>query len=128
MFDAVLAMIKYIYIKYMINMEITWTDFEKVDIRVGTILVASVFDKVKMPSYKLEIDFGELGVLKSSAQITGLYSLDELEGKQILAVVNFPKKQIANMMSECLVLGLVGGKDVVLINPDRKVKNGMRLA
>ena len=109
-------------------MEITWADFEKVDIRVGTILVASVFEKVKKPCYKLEIDFGELGVLKSSAQITGLYTLDELKGKQILAVVNFPKKQIANMMSECLVLGLVGGEDVVLINPDRKVKNGMRLA
>jgi tRNA-binding protein len=109
-------------------MEITWADFEKVDIRVGTILVALAFDKVRNPSYKLEIDFGELGVLKSSAQITGLYTLDELKGKQILAVVNFPKKQIANMMSECLVLGLVGGEDVVLINPDRKVKNGMRLA
>lgn len=109
-------------------MEITWSDFEKVDIRVGTILVASVFEQAKKPSYKLEIDFGELGLLKSSAQITGLYGFEELIGKQIMAVVNFPKKQIANMMSECLVLGLVDGNDVVLINPDRKVKNGMRLA
>ena len=109
-------------------MEITWADFEKVDIRVGTILLAEVFEKARSPSYKLEIDFGELGVLKSSAQITSLYAVDELIGKQIMAVVNFPKKQIANMMSECLVLGLVGGNDVVLINPDRKVKNGMRLA
>ena len=67
-------------------------------------------------------------MLKSAAQITGLYMPEELKGKQVLAVVNFPKKQIANMMSECLVLGLVGGEDVVLINPDRKVKNGMRLA
>lgn len=108
-------------------MEITWSDFEKVDIRVGTILVASVFEQAKNPSYKLEIDFGELGLLKSSAQITGLYDFDELIGKQVMAVVNFPKKQIANMMSECLVLGLVDGKDVVLVNPDRKVKNGMRL-
>lgn len=109
-------------------MEITWADFEKVDVRVGTILVASVFEKARNSSYKLEIDFGELGVLKSSAQITSLYTLDELKGKQILAVVNFPKKQIANIMSECLVLGLVGGEGVVLVNPDRKVKNGMRLA
>ena len=109
-------------------MEITWNDFKKVDIRVGTIIKAKVFVEARNPSYKLEIDFGELGVLKSSAQITGLYELDELEGKQVLAVVNFPKKQIANMMSECLVLGLVGGEDVVLITPDRKVKNGMRLA
>jgi len=109
-------------------MEINWSDFEKVDIRVGTIIFAEVFEKARNPSYKLEIDFGELGLLKSSAQITGLYTLEELRGRQILAVVNFPKKQIANMMSECLVLGLVGGGDVVLVNPDRKVKNGMRLA
>ena len=86
------------------------------------------FLRSKNPSYKLEIDFGELGLLKSSAQITGLYGIEELIGKQIIAVVNFPKKQIANMMSECLVLGLVDGRDVVLVNPDRKVKNGMRLA
>jgi len=109
-------------------MEINWNDFKKVDIRVGTILNAEIFEEARNPSYKLEIDFGELGVLKSSAQITSLYVVDELKEKQILAVVNFPKKQIANMMSECLVLGLVGGSDVVLINPDRKVKNGMRLA
>ena len=109
-------------------MEITWGDFKKVDIRVGTIIQAEVFDEAKNPSYKLVIDFGELGVLKSSAQITNLYGIDGLKEKQILAVVNFPKKQIANMMSECLVLGLVDGLDVVLVNPDRKVKNGMRLA
>jgi len=90
-------------------MEITWNDFKKVDIRVGTILNAEIFEEARSPSYKLEIDFGELGVLKSSAQITSLYAVDELKEKQILAVVNFPKKQIANMMSECLVLGLVGG-------------------
>jgi len=108
-------------------MEITWADFEKVDIRVGTILLAEVFDKARNPSYKLEIDFGDLGVLKSSAQITSLYDFEELVGRQIMAVVNFPKKQIANIMSECLVLGLVDGKDVVLVNPDRKVKNGIRL-
>jgi len=108
-------------------MEITWGDFKKVDIRVGTVLNAEVFEAARNPSYKLEIDFGELGVLKSSAQITSLYAVDELVDKQIIAVVNFPKKQIANMMSECLVLGLVEGADVVLVNPDKKVKNGMRL-
>lgn len=109
-------------------MEITWNDFKKIDIRVGTILNAEVFEAVRNPAYKLEIDFGDLGVLKSSAQITNLYELEELKGTQILAVVNFPKKQIANMMSECLVLGLIGGEGVVLINPERKVVNGMRLA
>lgn len=109
-------------------MEITWDDFKKVDIRVGTILNVEVFEEARNPSYKLEIDFGGLGVLKSSAQITSLYTIDELREKQILAVVNFPKKQIANMMSECLVLGIVGDGNVVLINPDRKVKNGIRLA
>ena len=110
-------------------MEISWEDFKKVDIRVGTIIEVSDFEKARNPSYKLQIDFGELGVLKSSAQITNLYAKEELLGKQILAVVNFPKKQIATIMSECLVLGLVGGKEeVVLINPDRKVANGLRLA
>jgi len=109
-------------------MEITWDDFKKVDIRVGTIVCAKVFEEARNPSYRLGIDFGELGVLKSSAQITSLYKVGELKGKQVLAVVNFPKKQIANIMSECLVLGLVGGNDVVLVNPDRKVENGMRLA
>jgi len=109
-------------------MEITWNDFKKIDIRVGTILNAEIFEEVRNPAYKLEIDFGDLGVLKSSAQITNLYGLEDLKGTQILAVVNFPKKQIANMMSECLVLGLIGGEGVVLINPERKVANGMRLA
>ncbi|MGB1268571.1 MAG: tRNA-binding protein [Flavobacteriaceae bacterium] len=109
-------------------MEISWADFEKVDIRVGTVLAASVFKEARNPSYILEIDFGVIGVLKSSAQLTTLYIADELVGKQVLAVVNFPKKQIATIMSECLVLGLVGGEGVVLINPDRKVANGLRLA
>ena len=110
-------------------MVISWADFEKVDIRVGSVLEASLFKEARNPSYQLVIDFGEIGVLKSSAQLTSLYEVEELLGKQIIAVVNFPKKQIATMMSECLVLGLVGeGKDVVLINPDRKVANGLRLA
>lgn len=110
-------------------MEITWTDFEKVDIRVGTVISTSEFKEARNPSYKLEIDFGTIGILKSSAQLTSLYEVEELVGKQILAVVNFPKKQIATMMSECLVLGLVGkGSDVVLVAPDKKVTNGLRLA
>lgn len=109
-------------------MEITWDDFKKVDIRVGTITSACVFAEAHNSSYKLWIDFGEIGTLKSAAQITDLYSLDSLEGKQVLAVVNFPKKQIANFMSECLVLGLVGGEAVVLVTPDKKVENGRRLA
>lgn len=110
-------------------MDISWSDFEKVDIRVGTVLDASAFKEVRNPSYKLEIDFGTIGILKSSAQLTSLYDVEELVGKQILAVVNFPKKQIATMMSECLVLGLVGeGSDVVLVAPDKKVANSLRLA
>lgn len=110
-------------------MEISWKDFEKVEIRVGTVIQAEVFKEARNPAYKLWIDFGALGTLKSSAQITTLYSIDELIGKQVTAVVNFPKKQIANFMSECLVLGAVdGSKDVVLLQPDQKVENGLRIA
>lgn len=109
-------------------MEITWNDFKKVDIRVGTILTAVHFIAAHNPSYKLTIDFGEIGVLKSAAQITDLYALDDLVGKQIMAVVNFPEKQIANFMSECLVLGIVGSESgVVLLGIDQNVKNGLRV-
>ena len=88
----------------------------------------SPFEKAKNPSYQLWIDFGELGILKSSAQITHLYECEDLIGKQIMAVVNFPEKQIANFMSQCLVLGIVGAeKEVVLIEPERKVTNGLRI-
>ena len=108
----------------MVNFE----DFEKLDIRVGTILEATNFDKAKRPAYKLKIDFGEeIGIKNSSAQITNLYSLEELVGKQILAVVNFPKKQIADFMSEVLVLGTYSKEGVVLISPDKKVDNGDKL-
>ncbi|WP_109695225.1 tRNA-binding protein [Chitinophaga deserti] len=109
---------------------ITWNDFEKVHIHVGTILSASVFEKARNPAYKLEIDFGpEIGILRSSAQITQLYEPGALPGKQVVAVVNFPVKQIANFFSECLVLGVVGeGKEIVLLQPDRPVKNGHRIA
>ena len=110
-------------------MEISWKDFEKVEIRVGTIIKAAVFEEARKPAYKLWIDFGAFGQRKSSAQLTSLYEAETLIGKQIIAVVNFPKKQIANFMSECLVLGLVGnGDEVVLLQPDRKVMNGLRMA
>lgn len=109
--------------------DITWADFEKIDIRCGTILSVNDFEKARNPSYQLEIDFGDLGIRKSSAQITTLYEKEELIGKQILAVVNFPKKQIANFFSECLVLGLYGEdqKDVTLLAPSLPTKNGMQV-
>jgi tRNA-binding protein len=110
-------------------MEISWNDFEKVEIRVGTILSVQDFPKANRPAYILEIDFGsELGIKKSSAQITNRYTKEDLLEKQIVAVVNFPKKQIANLMSECLVLGAVGAKnDIVLLSPDFQVENGLRI-
>jgi len=109
-------------------MELSWNDFEKVDMRVGTILMASDFPEARNPSYQLKIDFGVLGVKKTSAQITKRYDKNELVGKQIIAVVNFPKKQIANFMSECLVLGIVGDdKDVILLQPDSNAQNGDRV-
>ncbi|MGU3374469.1 tRNA-binding protein [Chryseobacterium sp. M5A1_1a] len=109
--------------------DITWADFEKIDIRCGTILSVNDFEKARNPSYQLEIDFGDLGIRKSAAQITSLYEKEELVGKQILAVVNFPKKQIANFFSECLVLGLYGDdkKDVTLLSPSLPTKNGMQV-
>lgn len=114
----------------MMKEQITWTDFEKIDIRVGTILEVNDFPEARNPAYQLQIDFGnELGIKKSSAQITKRYSKDDLIGKQIIAVINFPKKQIANFMSECLVLGIIGDEnDVVLLSPNFKVQNGLKMA
>lgn len=108
---------------------LTWEEFEKTEMRVGTILEANDFPEAKKPAYQLTIDFGaEIGIRKSSAQITKRYSKDELEGRQVVAVVNFPKKQIGKFMSECLVLGAVGQEgDVVLLAPDFKVENGLRI-
>ena len=112
----------------MTKPEITWADFEKLDIRTGTITAVEDFPLAKNPAYQLEIDFGELGTKKSSAQITELYTKENLVGTQILAVVNFPKKQIANFMSECLVLGIYGkNKEVILVSPAQKVGNGLSL-
>ncbi|WP_271404883.1 tRNA-binding protein [Tenacibaculum soleae] len=112
----------------MKNNTLTWDDFTKVEMRVGTILSAEIFKEVKKPAYKMQIDFGEFGIKKTSAQITKLYTPDALIGNQIIAVINFPKKQIANIMSECLVLGAVGdNKDVTLISPERNIKNGTRI-
>jgi tRNA-binding protein len=107
---------------------IEWPDFDKIDIRVGTILEVNEFPKAKRPAWQLTVDFGPIGILKSSAQVTDLYSRGDLIGRQVLAVVNFPPKQIANFFSECLVLGVyTDKKEVVLIQPDRKVENGWRL-
>lgn len=109
-------------------MTITWDDFEKLDIRVGTIAEVTDFPKARKPSYQIKIDFGELGIKQSSAQITSLYTKDELMGKQVVAVVNFPPRQIANFFSECLVLGVYTDKqDVVLLQPERKVDNGGKI-
>ena len=110
-------------------MKITWNDFEKVEMRVGTIVKVEEFPEARQPAYKLSIDFGpEIGMKKSSAQITKRYSASELIGRQIVAVVNFPKKQIASFMSECLVLGAVGkDNDIVLLHPGMKVENGLRV-
>ena len=107
---------------------ISWEDFEKIDIRVGTIIDADDFPQARNPSYKLIIDFGELGIKKSSAQITQLYNKEDLIGKQITAVVNFPPKQIANFMSECLILGVIDNKkEVTLLEPGKCVNNGLRI-
>ena len=106
----------------------TIDDFLKLDIRVGTILEANIFEKAKRPAYKLTIDFGnEIGIKKSSAQITDKYTTDELIGKKVLAVVNFPPRQVADYMSEVLVLGTYSDGGVVLITPDKETNNGDKL-
>ncbi len=107
---------------------ISWQDFEKLDIRIGTIVAVKIFEKAKKKSYQLTIDFGILGIKKSSAQITHYYELNDLLGRQIVAVVNFPAKQIANFISECLILGVYDeNNEVVLLQPQQPVKNGLKI-
>ncbi len=107
---------------------ITWEDFEKVELRVGTILEALPFPEARKPAYRLRIDFGEYGIKQSSAQITTHYAVEDLIGKQILAVLNFPKKRIAGFESEVLTTGVPDDLgEVVLLSPDRAVPNGARL-
>ncbi|WP_419785139.1 tRNA-binding protein [Pseudodesulfovibrio sp.] len=107
---------------------IDWNDFEKVELRVGTVVRVEPFPEARRPAYKLWVDFGsEVGERKSSAQITDLYAMDELVGKQVVAVVNFPPKQIGPMRSECLVCGFYREDGVVLAVPDKPVPNGLKL-
>jgi tRNA-binding protein len=107
---------------------IDWADFEKIDIRVGTIISAEILENARKPAYKLNIDFGSLGIKKSSAQITHFYTVDNLINKQIIAVVNFKPKQIGNFMSECLVLGIYDfEKNVILLKPDHQSENGLKI-
>lgn len=110
--------------------EITFDEFLKVDIRVGTILEANDFPKARKPAYQLHIDFGDLGIKKSSAQITNLYSKEELIGRKVTAIVNFKPRQIANFMSECLVLGVYNNSNkVVLLQPSTtNIKNGEQVS
>jgi tRNA-binding protein len=107
--------------------KITYEDFAKIEMRAGTIIKAEVFKEAKKPAYIISIDFGEYGILKTSAQITRLYAAGEIVGKQVVAVVNFPPKQIATIKSECLLLGAVNGDEVTLLTLDKPVKNGLRI-
>lgn len=109
--------------------DLSWAEFERVEMRVGTITAVNDFPEARRPAFQLTIDFGsEIGIRKSSAQITKRYTKDALTGRQVVAVVNFPRKQIGKFMSECLVLGAVGTEgDVVLLSPDFTVENGLRI-
>ncbi|PPK84307.1 tRNA-binding protein [Neolewinella xylanilytica] len=107
---------------------LSWAEFERVEMRVGTIVAAELFAEARRPAFKLRLDFGDHGIRKSSAQITDRYRPEELIGRQVVAVTNFPPKQIATLMSECLVLGAVGERQVVtLLAPDANVPNGTRI-
>ena len=109
--------------------EITWQDFAKIDMRVGTIIEVNDFPEARKPAYQLRIDFGEeIGIRKTSAQITKRYTKEDLLGKQTIAVVNFPKKQIANFMSECLLMGAVDGDEVTITQPEASIENGLKVS
>ncbi len=108
--------------------QISWQDFEKIDIRVGTVLEAKPFPRAKKPAYQLTIDFGPLGTKQSSAQITQHYNPESLTGQQVIAVVNFPPKNIAGFQSECLVLGIYDeANSVILLQPQKTVQNGAKI-
>jgi tRNA-binding protein len=112
----------------MSNEPLSWSDFEKVEIRTGTIISVEAFPQARKPAYKLTIDFGDFGIRRTSAQLTKLYQMDDLIGKQVVAVVNFPPKQIATFMSECLVLGAVADDGAVtLLQTERPTTNGQRI-
>ena len=107
---------------------ISYEDFAKIDIRVGTIIGVNDFPKAKKPAWQLSIDFGSVGIKRSSAQITNLYNKEQLMNRQVVAVVNFPPRQIANFFSECLILGVYNEQnEVVLLQPDRGVSNGCKI-
>ncbi len=118
-----------VYIKEIYHTMITWEDFEKIEMRAGTIIEAKEFPKARKPSYQLLVYFGEdIGIKRSSAQITDHYKIDDLVNRQVIAVVNFPPKQIANFISECLVLGVYDeNNEVVLLQPGSKVMDGCRV-
>lgn len=121
----------YFYKSKILNMEqISWNDFEKIELRVGTIIDVETFPEARKPAYKVSVDFGKkIGIKKSSAQITDLYTKEDLLGKQIIAVVNFPPKQIGPFMSECLITGFVQKNGaVILAVPDKNTENGLKLA
>ncbi len=112
----------------MENNTLTWEDFSKVEMRVGTILSAEVFKEARKPAYKISIDFGEFGIRKTSAQVTKLYTPESLIGKQVVAVLNFPTKQIATIQSQCLLLGAIGDEsEVTILTTERPIKNGLRV-
>lgn len=115
--------------KQFFKMDLTWNEFERTDMRIGTIIEVNDFPEARKPAFQLTIDFGaEIGIRKSSAQITKRYQKEDLVNRQIVAVVNFPRKQIGKFMSECLVLGAVGEEgDVILLAPDFKIENGLRI-
>lgn len=109
-------------------MEISWKDFEKIDMRIGTVLQVDDFPRAKKAAYQLKVDFGpEIGIKKTSAQITKRYKKEDLLNLQVVAVINFPKKQIADFMSECLILGAVNKEDVILLQPGEKAENGLKI-